>query len=152
MMIYIDMDGVIANFSGWMKQHIPDLDESMWKGTGRPWKVMKENYKDVYLNLEPLHLLSYANHMYNNLERVKFLTAIPHSWWDTQEGEQAMINKRLWLERYIDNFSYEDVIFTAGAKDKIKYVEENAVLYDDRQDTIDAWNEAGGTGIHVKGR
>ena len=109
-------------------------------------------FKDVYLNLEPLHLLSYANHMYNNLERVKFLTAIPHSWWDTQEGEQAMINKRLWLERYIDNFSYEDVIFTAGAKDKIKYVEENAVLYDDRQDTIDAWNEAGGTGIHVKGR
>ena len=145
------MDGVIADFASWMKKHIPDIDENMWKGTNRPWKVMEENYKEVYLNLEPLHLLSYANHMYNNLENVKFLTAIPHSWWDTNEGEIARRNKTTWLEKHIDNFCYDDVIFTPGAKDKIKYVQPNAVLYDDREDTIQAWNAAGGIGIHVKG-
>jgi|TARA_B110000908_G_scaffold57571_1_gene70185 hypothetical protein len=151
MIIYIDMDGVIADFSSWMKSHIPDIDEDMWRGTDKPWNVMKENYKEVYLNLKPLHLLSHANYMYNNLEHVKFLTAIPHSWWDTHEGEIAKLNKTTWLNQHINNFKDEDVIFTAGAKDKVKYANESSVLYDDREDTIQAWNAAGGIGIHVKG-
>lgn len=151
MKIYIDMDGVIADFHSWMKSYIPDIDESMWKGSGGPWKVMEENYKEVYLNFKPLHLLSHMDHLYNHLDDVKFLTALPHSWWDTPKGEIAKLNKTAWLTKHINNFNENDVIFSCGANDKIKYVEPNAVLYDDREDTIEKWNAAGGIGILVKG-
>ena len=150
-MIYIDMDGVIADFEGWMKTHIPDINESMWK-TSRPWKVMEDNYKDVYLDLKPLHLLEHMSHLYNSLDNVKFLTAIPHAWWDTPKGSYAKLNKTEWLQKHINNFNINDVIFTAGAMQKIQYVEPGAVLYDDREDTIEAWNKAGGTGILVRGQ
>ena len=151
MKVYIDMDGVIADFHSWMKSYIPDINESMWKESNRPWKIMEENYKEVYLNLEPLHFLDYANYLYSNLDDVKFLTAIPHSWWDTSKGEIAKLNKTEWLNKYINNFNEEDVIFSKGAGDKLRYVERGAVLYDDRTDTVEKWNAAGGIGILVKG-
>ena len=151
MKIYIDMDGVIADFHGWMKFHIPNIDENMWRNTNIPWQVMNDNYQVCYLNLEPLHLLEHMNYLYNSLDDVKFLTAIPTDWWDNHKGEIAKLNKTLWLEKYINNFNDDDVIFSRGAHDKIQYAEPGAVLYDDREDTISAWNHAGGIGIHVKG-
>ena len=151
MKIYIDMDGVIADFHGWMKSHVPDITEDMWRNTNIPWDVMNDNYRECYLDLEPLHLLGHANYLYNSLPNVKFLTAIPTDWWMDYKGDIAMLNKTMWLERYINNFEDEDVLFTPGAGGKIKYAEQGAVLYDDREDTIRSWNEAGGIGIHVKG-
>lgn len=151
MKIYIDLDGVIADFHGWIKQHIPDINEDMWRNTDIPWKFLNENYKIVYRDLKPLHLLPQMNYLYNHLDNVKFLTALPNEFWDNEKGNIAKQNKTYWLKKHITNFNSNDVIFTPTAKAKIKYAEHNAVLYDDRQDTIQAWNNAGGIGILVKG-
>ena len=34
------------------------------------------------------------------------------------------------------------------AKDKQDFANENSILIDDREDTIERWNNAGGIGIH----
>jgi hypothetical protein len=36
----------------------------------------------------------------------------------------------------------------ASARNKPNYSKRNSILIDDRKDTIDAWNAAGGIGIH----
>lgn len=152
MKIYIDMDGVIADFQGWIKQHIPDINEDMWRNSDIPWKFMSDNYTECYLTLNHLHFLQYADYLYNNLNDVKFLTALPKEWWDNTKGEIAMLNKTTWLENHINNFNADDVIFTPGASAKLKYAGFGTVLYDDREDTIHAWNKTGGIGVLVKGQ
>lgn len=152
MMIYIDMDGVIADFEGWITSVLPEVTEDDWRYNDSPWKVLDENIETVYRDLKPLHLLPYINYMYNSLDNVKFLSAVPKKWAGSDFWDKAVANKRTWLLKHIDNFQVRDAIFTKGAGDKINYMKPGDVLYDDRQDTIDTWNEAGGLGIHVKGR
>ena len=113
---------------------------------------MSENYTKCYLNLDKLPFLEYADYLYNNLDDVKFLTALPKDWWDDSKGQIAMMNKTAWLENHINNFNQDDVIFTPSARAKLKYAGAGTVLYDDREDTIKSWNETGGIGILVKGQ
>jgi hypothetical protein len=145
------MDGVIADFDGWMKKHVPDINEYLWKNTSVPWDVMDKHYNTLYRDLDTLHLTPWMSSIYNNFNSVKFLTAIPEKWYGNHKGEIAKLNKTYWLEKHIENFSINDVIFTPSANNKIQYAEPRAVLYDDREDTILKWNKAGGIGVHVKG-
>ena len=152
MMIYVDMDGVITDFKGWVENYLPDMKESDWH-TSAPYKVMDEHIHECYANQDTLHLIRHMNFLYNNLYNVKFLTAIPWSWYDDEEKRYIATNNKIsWLAKHIDNFNAEDVIISRGAKGKINYCNPGDVLYDDRKDTIKAWGEAGGIGIHVEGR
>lgn len=151
-MIYVDMDGVIADFEGWIKTFIPDITEEDWKNTRKPWVVLEENYMTAYRDLQPLDLISHFNNLYNNVENVVFLTALPSGWYETEKWEIGCHNKRAWLADHIDNFRFNDVIFTKTAREKIDYVKPRHVLYDDREDTLKHWRDNGGIGIHVKGR
>jgi len=38
-------------------------------------------------------------------------------------------------------------LYFASAKNKVKFARPDSILIDDRKDTIDAWNAAGGVGI-----
>lgn len=153
MTIFIDMDGVITDFRGWITTYLPDLTEDDWRYTAEPWDVMTENIDVCYLEQEPLHLLEHFNYLYNNLPNVKFLSAIPKSWFDDEEKKYiSTTNKLKWLALHIDNFKEEDAIFTRGAAGKVQYCNPGDVLYDDRKDTCETWCHRGGIGICVEGR
>ena len=151
MTVYIDMDGVIADFESWIKTILPDITEDDWRYSKGPWEVMDDNSDIVYRDLAPLHLLSHMNYLYNNLDNVVFLSAIPYQWCGTDKWDKAISNKLHWLNNNIENFKSTDAIFTKGASDKLNYLIPGDVLYDDREDTITKWNAAGGIGINVKG-
>mgnify|MGYP000042805701 CR=1 FL=1 len=152
MTIYVDMDGVIADFESWIMSILPDITEDDWRYNDGPWNVMADNVDIIYRNLKPLHLLPHFNNLYQVHGDVKFLSAIPTQWFGTEKWDKAVNNKVSWLLNHIDDFLVSDAIFTKGASDKINYMKPGDILYDDRQDTVDAWTKAGGVGIHVKGR
>jgi hypothetical protein len=152
--IYVDMDGVIVDFKGWISQ-FGTFTEDDWRNPKKailsPWKIMEENIEECYIDAQPLDLLSKFNSMYNLETNIKFLTALPSQWYETPKWKIASKNKITWLQRYITNFDIADVIFTKGATNKITYCKPGDTLYDDRIDTIIKWNSANGIGIHTIG-
>ena len=56
----------------------------------------------------------------------------------------SRLGKRKWRDSNLPGVK----IKMASAKNKANYSKRNAILIDDRQDTIDAWNAGGGIGIH----
>lgn len=146
------MDGVICDFEGWIKEFIPDITEEDWKHTNKPWKVLDDNYEVAYKYLHPLDLLQHFNTLYQNIPDVVFLSALPSSWYGTERWDIGCQNKLYWLKNHIDFFDTGDAIFTKTAREKIDHLKPGDVLYDDREDTIKAWQNNGGIGIHVKGR
>lgn len=150
---YVDMDGVIADFKSWISQ-FGTYTEADWKNStlgNNPWEIMDKNFATCYLDLAPLDLLPKFNELYN-LGNVKFLTALPSMWYNTNKWQIAKDNKTKWLLTHISNFRMNDIIVTNGARDKIQYCIPGDTLYDDRLDTINLWNSTGGNGIHIVGK
>ena len=148
-MYYIDMDGVVADFKKWIESY-KTFSEDEWRYTNEPWSVMEDNIDVVYYNLQPTNLLPGFVNLYNT-GQAKFLTALPKAWKDTEYWDIAAENKTAWLEKYVHKFKREDIIITPGAGPKIDYCQPGDFLFDDRWDTIQRWNEAGGIGIRVEG-
>lgn len=149
-MIYIDVDGVIADFNFWISQY-GEFTEDDWAKTNKPWKIMEEHIDVLYSNLNPLDLLVHFNNLYQ-YGNCKFLSAAPYQWYETELWNKAVENKLSWMRKHIENFKDEDLIVTRGANKKLDFCKTNYVLYDDRKDTVEKWINAGGIGIYVKGR
>jgi len=148
-MIYVDMDGVIADFKQWISSY-EVFTEDDWSNTNKPWALMDEHIDTIYTDLYTLPDIVKFNDMYNSMPgQVKFLSALPHTWYDNK-FEIGYDNKAKWLHANIDNFKDGDLICTRGSNDKIRYCDIGDTLYDDRIDIIERWNDAGGIGIHVK--
>jgi hypothetical protein len=67
--------------------------------------------------------------------------------------KQSLLGKNLWVKNHIDLFGSKPKINFKKAKNKhlVKpNLTKNDILIDDRADTIDRWNAAGGTGILYK--
>lgn len=144
-MIYIDVDGVIADFRGWVNLMKPGFDA--WDDDDAVHEVMIDNINSVYLGAARLPAFKYFKDIYDWQEDVTFLTAVGSFWPNKELKEQAINNKLAWLKSV--GIEPADVIIVDKAKEKIKYCNPGDVLYDDRPSTIKAWSEAGGIGFIV---
>ena len=142
--IYLDMDGVLADFDAFVMKHMgrtfphsigPVGDREMWN--------FLSTFPNLYLHLPPTENCFALWDLANNLcERVEILTAIPRR--DTIPT--AVSDKILWCQRYFG----EHVIVNFGphSKDKWKHAKVGDVLVDDRQSNIEQWITLGkGVGI-----
>ena len=143
--IYLDMDGVLADFDKFVLEKMgrtfphqtgPVGDREMWDF------LMK--VPNLYYQLEPtpyaMELWEFANHL---CPRVELLTAIPRRT-TMQEAEE---DKRRWVKKYLG----EDVVVNFGpySRDKWKHATPGDILVDDRTDNIQDWiNKGFGLGIH----
>jgi len=138
--IFVDMDGVLADYDHGFDGKKPESIPKMWEEVGEKgvsfWvdlKLMpgaKElwNYVKKY---DPIILSAYPNPKKNGMKMVK----------------DAIKGKRIWLK---ENFG-EDVAKKAIIKtraEKSNYAKENTILIDDLIGNIIEFNEAGGKGIH----
>lgn len=141
--IYIDSDGVIADFSSYVMQHYGKLPDGL---TGRDkkdfWQWVQRHNDTVepfFLNLPKMEdadvLLDYCTRMF---DEVIILTATGHT--PIGVGEQ----KREWYQKYYPDLKVELV---RKSNDKARYAESGRILIDDRDKSIGPWVAGGGIGI-----
>jgi 5'-nucleotidase len=143
--IYLDMDGVIADFEGaftglYGKDILKMRDKKIWT----------TEWPDFILNKKGFETLNYWP---GGLELIDFVTSlgVPVEILTSSGGEkyheQVKQQKTTWLNNRNITFTPHVV---PGRKHKKDYAGEGIVLIDDTYDVIESFNKAGGIGIHHK--
>ncbi len=134
-MIYLDMDGVIADFDGYF-EHLFGVLPRQIPATER-WK--KVNSTPNYW--ADLPKIPEADTLINYLNKYGFtiLTGVPVS-----GCEKAKNEKRIWLK---NRYGIETDVICCFSRDKAKYCRLGDILIDDWSPNIERWIKAGGIGI-----
>lgn len=140
MIIYLDLDGVFADFKKRFKEIVHfDYDTD----PAGAWKRL-DQVDHLFLTLEPL---PYAHEMFSIIQskgiETKMLTALPRQ---TGKLKTAAADKTAWVRQHLS--STIEVICTDGWSGKRVYARPDAILIDDMKRNIDDWREGGGIGIH----
>ena len=147
--LYLDMDGVIANFE---KRYI-ELFKEPPGGLNRDRKEFSKNWK-VFIegkNFETLdwwpggpELISYIQKNFPH-ESVEILTSSGGN----KYHSEVELQKNVWIKTM--NLSEKwKVNVVSGRKLKAEFATPDSILIDDTLDVIEAFNAAGGIGIHHK--
>lgn len=142
-MIYVDLDGVCADFN-----------KAVLKYTGKPyngketWSIL-ENIPRLFYNLD---VMQGAQESVNKLidtygyRNVQILTALPLQ---TKELVSAQVDKVQWVHDKINSMIQVNCVPNWRFK-KYFVMQEDDILIDDMPRNIKEWDEAGGIGIlHV---
>jgi len=150
--INLDMDGVICNFNGKIKE-ITGKTFEQFGVSSDAWKAIHGQECDIYQNLELLEdaetlvagILLFAK---KNNYRVSILTGLPKG----NRVPMAEIHKREWLRTKLPMFSVLQDNFMIGpwSEDKWKHCYTSQdILIDDYYRNISDWtNKGGGIAIH----
>ena len=146
--VYLDMDGVIADFdrrfediSG-MKPH--EFESKFGKKAF--WNLIDEDNKiSFWVGIKPMEG---ASKLVNAVKKYNYeLLTSPSA------KKQTYLGKILWVRNHSDILGGKPRINFKRAKEKHKVkpeLSQTDILIDDREDTIGRWNAAGGTGIVYK--
>jgi hypothetical protein len=135
--LYIDMDGVIADFDAKFAEIKPDLPDHL-----RFRHAVLEH--KIFTLLKPLpdakELMDYVATL-RNMD-IQFLTSV--GTFDEQRGYEAKVQKRSWLDKY--NLFYP-VNFVRCKPEKANFASFDSILIDDSPGCIDPFVKKGGHGI-----
>jgi 5'(3')-deoxyribonucleotidase len=143
--VYVDMDGVIADFDKKTKELIgKSLDEFPTSAEG--WAAMN-NHKDIYSLLEPmpdaLELIEGILDLRKIYDfRLEVLTAIPK----IGRIPTAKQDKVYWIEKHFPGI-FDQFNIGPNAEHKQYHCVTDDVLIDDSVQNIPQWNSKGGLGI-----
>lgn len=149
MKIYVDMDGVVANFE---KRYIELFRET--PGDSRDRKEFSQNWTDFVegRNFSTLdwwpggkELVEYLKTNFKPQD-VEFLTSSGGHKYHNEVTEQ----KNEWIRNNPNIPSEWTVNVVSGRRTKANYATPDCVLIDDTQDVIEAFRKAGGIAIHHK--
>ena len=145
--IYLDMDGVVADFD----QRFIDLSGMLPKEYED--KFGRKEFWDFIDEKNKLKFWVGIPEMSDAKQLVDYIT--PHGFQMLTAPsikKQSYLGKMLWIKNHVGSlFSFKPYINFKKAKDKHNVksnLTSNDILIDDREDTIARWNAAGGTGVH----
>ena len=143
--IYVDMDGVLADFFGeWSKSQGVDN----WKDIKDPAKAIGDikSIEDFWLNLP---ILPKAKELLGLIKQVKGKYKICTS--PLADDPRSEPHKREWVKKNLAFFPPEEVIVTHNKPQFAKQKDDTPnILIDDYGVNINAWEEAGGIGFKYK--
>ena len=144
--IYVDMDGVLADFFGEWKKLVGKDWREIGKDEIEPALKKIRDEEDFWLNIP---LTSNAKKLLGIIKQVKGNYKILSS--PLANDPKSEPHKREWIEKNLDFFPPTEVIIT---KDKAKYATNPDgtpnILIDDYGVNIAAWESAGGIGFKHK--
>lgn len=148
MKLYLDLDGVVANFE---KRYIELFNESPGSARDRKmfsanWTIFVEGKHFETLDWWPgaTELLDYVNKNFSP-DSVEILTSSGGNKYH-EEVERQKIN---WTKRMGFHEEWK-INVVAGRKLKAYFAAPNSILIDDTLDVIEAFNKLEGIGIHHK--
>lgn len=144
--IFLDMDGVLADFDKYVIDNVGRTFDHMTgpAGDDAMWEFLKK-VDHFYLQLEPT---PYAFELWELAHsfgaEVEVLTALPRR----AILPQAEQDKRDWIKKYFGDY---DTLVRIGpySKDKWKHCMHGDILVDDRADNIHDWTTKGEKGIGI---
>ena len=139
--IYIDMDGVIADFSKRYKEKFHVTPEET-----RDNKEFN-SYFDKFISdgeFSTLDLMPDATELLNFVSELDTPKEILSSTARPQNHGMIAPQKQMWLNKH--NIHYK-ANFVPGKSLKYKYATPDSIIIDDTKSVIDDWNKAGGIGI-----
>ena len=146
--VYLDMDGVLANFDQRFKDitGMAPKDFEDKHGKNEFWKVIDEDNKiSFWVGIKPM---PGAADLVKAVKKYNYeLLTSPSA------KKQSYLGKILWVRNHSDILGGKPRINFKRASEKHEIKPELAktdILIDDREDTIGRWNAAGGTGIVYK--
>ena len=151
--IFIDMDGVVADFDAEARKimNLTDEELALAKTTGRypddRWGLVC-GYPNFYRNLPKMpraDAMINAGRSFRDLlgYELRMLTAIPKD----NDFPEAFSDKILWMQEHYPDIT---VWFGPYSTDKQRHcTSAEDILIDDRPSNIEAWRLAGGVAVHV---
>ena len=145
--IYLDMDGVVADF----EQRFKDLsgmgprDFEAKYGKNAFWDFIDEGDNKIkfWVGIPPMEG---ASQLVNYVSKHDYVMLTAPS-----IKKQSRLGKALWIRNHTgDIFPSKPTVIFKAAREKHKVkpsLTEKDILIDDKASTIDNWNAAGGTGI-----
>jgi len=142
--IYLDLDGVIADFSKRYKElyRIAPEEADKTKQFGQFFGQFIKSHQFATLDMMPD-----ARALLNHLDTVGVPVEILSSTARQDSHDDISQQKHLWLEK--NKISYP-ANFVPGKSLKYKFATPESIIIDDTQSVIDDWRKAGGIGIHHK--
>lgn len=146
--LYIDMDGVVANFNGFAATVLREpVDFTTEKWAPEQWNKLRD-YPCLYRYLPKMpkadEVINLARMFRTHLNwGLYMLTAVPKG----NDVPDAFHDKILWMQKH-----YPDIAVRFGpfAKNKKDHCRPGDVLFDDRVSNCEEWVQAGGRAILAK--
>lgn len=136
--IYVDMDGVLTDWEKQFKRYsggIPVETYEAEHGPVKRYEFVKKNSPDFYATMD---WMGDGKLLYNFLKDLP-IEILSHA---TDQG--AVDGKLTWLKN--NNITAKPNL-VLHRKDKANYAKSDTILIDDKPNTIDEFNKAGGIGI-----
>lgn len=149
MQIYIDLDEVVADFSGYVKSKLGgEPIESGYRFPLDQWRKITADprlYSKLSIKEGATELIEWcSNYQAATKCKLAFLTALPKK----NDVKYAANDKVLWCHRY---FPAIPCFIGPYSQDKHKFAEgKNSILIDDRLDNCTQWRDAGGRAHQYK--
>jgi hypothetical protein len=135
--LYLDMDGVLANFDKGMEEATGSTNIYKYEfvyGAKAFWDALN-SVQDFFLHLELMPDAAFLFNMVRPL-KPKVLTAIPKS-----NSDSVRWQKHMWCA---ENLGDDVEVVTCLTHEKPDYCKPGDVLIDDRNINANAWRERGG--------
>lgn len=152
-MVYVDSDGVLSDFNGWVES----IDPSAIGNEQAILRMMVEHAGSCFIDASPLPHTGFLFRELRTNPDWKVLTAVPRRErlepYCTDRSADEIIevlkaNKIRWFR--LRGIPESKVIIVEGSPEKAKYCKPNDVLYDDHHPNIVRWRANGGIGEHWK--
>jgi hypothetical protein len=138
--IYCDMDGVLSDFRGRFEHYTGMNPRDYEDKYGRTpfWNVIDNEIGLVYWS--KMDWTPGGKMLWNFIKPYN-----PQLLTSPSVADHSRLGKKMWVR---ENLNPAPKINFRRAKDKQDFANENSILIDDREDTIERWRNAGGIGIH----
>jgi len=144
--IYVDMDGVLADFDSGVEKTTGKRMNYYFNDDDPIWvQIRKHGVERFFSELEWLpYSKDMWNYIYSNFMIVKILSAMGK---ENERNNGVYRGKHSWLRKNIPNLRESDIILVANKHKKQEYSRPGDIIIDDTEVVITEWNNKGGTGI-----